>query len=62
MYGAMPTYHEPREVLALSARRTLRPYFTSTRPAKDAVFAALGRLGLLGQLVHSFYISARRPA
>ena len=60
VFGAMPTYHEPREVLALSAREALRPYFTSARPAKDAVFALLGRLGLLGQLVHSFYINARR--
>ena len=61
VYGAMPTYHEPREAVPLSGGESLRRYFVTGRPAKAAVFNLLERLGLLGQVVHSFYISARRP-
>lgn len=56
IHAAIPTYHMPEAAVALGDSERLRPLFSRSR-GKRAVFDILGRLGLLGRFVHSFYIS-----
>lgn len=55
----LPTYHEPAEVIGFDNVAKLRAYFPSSNALRSAVLGLFGATGKLGQLVHSFYISAR---
>lgn len=60
LFAALPDYHQPRMALPLSDGTAIRARVGPRGGVKGRVFDVLGRIGVIGQLVHSFYISAER--
>jgi hypothetical protein len=58
--AALPTYHNPEAAIELGDAPAVRRFFGGTRGWKAVALGTLSRLGLLGYLVHSFYVTARR--
>lgn len=59
--AAIPSYHRPTRVIALSNCSAIRAEIGPREGAKARVLDFFARTGLLGYMVHSFYISAERP-
>jgi hypothetical protein len=60
VFAALPSYHDPERAAELTDARTVREYFKTSRRAKGLVLDAFASLRILGYLVHSFFITARR--
>jgi len=60
LFAALPDYHQPRVALPLSDAAAIRAYVGPRGGMKGRVFDALARIGVIGHLVHSFYITAER--
>lgn len=58
--AVLPDYHDPQRLLSLGDGAALLPYFSTRRTVATAALGALARTGVLGHLVHSFYVTARR--
>jgi len=60
VFAALPDYHQPRAAVPLSDAAAIRARVGPRGGVKGRVFDVLARIGAIGHLVHSFYISAER--
>jgi len=58
--AVLPTYHDPKEVVELEDVARIRKSMAARNPLRRAVLGLASATGLLGSLVHSFYISSRK--
>lgn len=56
----LPTYHEPRAVVEFRDREALRAAYSPRNPLKRLALDLAGSAHLLGYLVHSYYLAARK--
>lgn len=56
----LPSYHEPRRVVALEDAQAAYESLGGRNPLKRTFLEVGRRLGFLGRFVHSFYLSARK--
>ncbi len=56
----LPSYHQPSEVVDLSEGPRIRKYFNPDSLLKRMVLDVASATGMVGSLVHSFYLTARK--
>jgi SAM-dependent methyltransferase len=61
IFAALPSYHRPELFVPLERTDAIRPYLIEGSRLRRVALTAIAAAGLLGQMVHSFYIAADRP-
>jgi SAM-dependent methyltransferase len=61
IYAALPTYHQPESFVPLDRTDAIRPHLINGSRLRRVALTAIAAAGLLGQMVHSFYIAAEAP-
>jgi len=61
IFAALPSYHQPESFVPLDRTEAIRPHLINGSRLRRVALSAFAAAGLLGHMVHSFYIAAERP-
>jgi SAM-dependent methyltransferase len=61
IFAALPSYHQPESFVPLDRTDVIRPHLINGSRLRRVALTAFAAAGLLGQMVHSFYIAAEKP-
>jgi len=61
IFAALPSYHQPESFVPLDRTEAIRQHLINGSRLRRAALSAFAAAGLLGHMVHSFYIAAERP-